>query len=242
MIDLTLGILTYNAPKTLQRTLESIFCNDVNTFFNEIIAYINPSNNTDENKNILDSFNIKYHLADENKWIGPGFKWLVENSNSSSVLLLEDDFFLIEKDDKKVFNILKSSVDLLKEGDVDTVKLRSRRHAGNPLYSSWLAGQEHRCMTHLGDCVHWKENPDIDFPDHCKKISEDPVWYKFKSSVANFTNNPCIYKKDFYKENIFQFCTDNSNIEDTATPWWSNQSFNVIIGDGLFCHDRLDGK
>lgn len=28
MIDLTLGILTYNAPKTLQRTLESIFCHD----------------------------------------------------------------------------------------------------------------------------------------------------------------------------------------------------------------------
>lgn len=243
MLDLTLGILTYNAPKTLEHTLKSIFDKNVNTYFKEILLYINPSQHTQNTQQIASNFNVKYFTADENKWIAPGFKWLVENSSSSTVLLLEDDFFLIEDDTDKIFKILKTAVDILKSNETDVVRLRSRRKAGNPLYSSWFAGQEHRCMTHLAECVHWRDNPDLDFPEYCKKISDDPVWYKFKASNANYTNNPCIFRKEFYKEHIIpKFCSDRTDIETAATSWWTNQDFNVIAGDGLFCHDRHDGK
>jgi glycosyltransferase involved in cell wall biosynthesis len=243
MIDLTLGILTYNAPNTLENTLKSIFDKGTNLYFNEILLYVNPSQHTQRTEEIASSYNIKRFTADENKWIGPGFKWLVENSNSNNVLLLEDDFFLIEQDVNKVFEILKTAVDFLNKRETDVVRLRSRKSPGNPLYSSWFAGQEHRCMTHLAECTHWKENPDLDFPEYCKKISDNPVWYKFKSANANYTNNPCIFRKEFYKKYIIpNFCADRTDIETAATSWWTGQDFSVITGNGLFCHDRHDGK
>jgi hypothetical protein len=243
MLDLTLGILTYNAPKTLEKNLNRLFEKKVNCNLNEILLYINPSKFSEHNIEQAEKFNIKYKLASENKWIAPAFKWIVENSQSNTVLLLEDDFFLIEDDNEKIFNILNTSVSFLKENKTDVVRLRSRKNAGNPLYSSWFAGQEEKCMSHLAECVHWRDNPDLDFPKHCQKISENPVWYKFSSKNANFTNNPCIYRKNFYEEYIIpNYCLDFTDIETAATPWWSSQEFNVIAGDGLFCHDRLDGK
>ena len=243
MIDLTLGILTYNAPNTLKNTLESLFQKEIDRCVKEIIVYVNPSSKTEETLNVLGQFNVRYHLADDNKWIAAGFKWLVENSNSNNILLLEDDFLLIEEDKEKIFNILKSGTDLVENKQADVARLRSRRSPGNPLYSSWFKGQEYRCITHLAECVHWKDSPDKEFPEYCELLNSDPVWYRFKSSNANFTNNPCIFRNDFYKEHIIpRFCIDNTDIETAATSWWSEQDFRVITGDGLFCHHRIDGK
>jgi glycosyltransferase involved in cell wall biosynthesis len=243
MNNLTLGILTYNAPKTLKRTLENIFTKNVNTLFNQILVYVNPSSVTKETEDVIKQFNIESHIADSNKWIAAGFKYLVENCSSDNILLLEDDFFIIEDDFNKINDILKTGTDLIHRKVADVARLRSRKSPGNPLYSRWLSGQEHKCMTHLGECTHWRENPHKDFPEHCEMINESPVWYKFKSENANFTNNPCIWRKEFYKEHIIpKFCIDNTDIETAATSWWTSQEFSVITGDGLFCHDRLDGK
>ena len=44
-------------------------------------------------------------------------------------------------------------------------------------------------MTHLAECTHWRDTPDLDFPEYCEKINDVPVWYKFKSANANFTMN-----------------------------------------------------
>lgn len=243
MIDLTLGILTYNAPKTLERTLKKLSDKKVKNFVKEIFLYINPSNFSNQNVEFAKNFNINYNLADQNKWIGPAFKWMAENCEAENILLLEDDFFLIEEDEEKIYKILNTAVIFLKNKETDVVRLRSRKNAGNPLYSSWFAGQEEKCMTHLAECVHWRDNPDLDFPNYCEKILEDPVWYRFSSKNANFTNNPCIYRKEFYKKYIIPtYCLDNTDIETAATGWWSTEDFKVIVGDGLFCHDRLDGK
>jgi hypothetical protein len=243
MNDLTLGILTYNAPKTLRNTLNSIFERDINKEFKQISVYVNPSSLVKETVDVLNDFNVETYVAEQNKWIAAGFKWLVENCVSNNILLLEDDFFLIEKDKEKVVDILRTATGLVNSEVADVARLRHRKHHGNPLYSSWFAGKEHRCMTHLAECTHWRDTPDLDFPEYCEKISESPIWYKFKSANANFTNNPCIFRRDFYKKHIIpQFCIDNTDIETAATSWWSNQDFNVITGDGLFCHDRIDGK
>ena len=240
----SLGILTYNAPKTLEATLKTFFDNGFQNNFQEILVYVNPSDKLTETQKVLDEYaDILCFIGDKNEWIGPGFRWMVEASKSPTILLSEDDFILTEEDKDKVSQIISSAHDLLMKGETDVARFRSRYNPGSPLYSSWLAGQEHRGMTHLSECVHWKENPDIDFPDFCKKISDTPVWYKFSSRNSNFTNNPCMYKVDFYKEHIIpSYCLPNTDIETAATNWWSQQDFSVLSGDGLFCHDRKDGK
>jgi glycosyltransferase involved in cell wall biosynthesis len=242
-LNLTLGILTYNAPRTLDKTLNSIFSPGVNTMFSEVLLYVNPSEVLEQTLEVSSRYQIKTQVAEDNGWIGPGFKWLVENSESDNILLLEDDFGLIEDNLIKVFKILKTSVEMIQTNVVDKVRLRHRANPGNPLYSRWFAGQEHLQMSHLAECVHWRQDPDLNFPEFCTKINSDPVWYKFKAANCNFTNNPAIFSREFYKKHIIpQFCNHKTDIETSAHHWWLEQNFSIAAGDGLFCHDRLDGK
>ena len=240
----SIGILTYNAPETLEATLKSFFDNGFQDNFHEILVYVNPSDKLLETRKVLDKYvDIFYFIGDKNEWIGPGFKWIVETSMSPTVLLTEDDFLLVETNKNRATQIIESANNLILEGKADVARFRSRSNPGNPLYSTWFAGQEEKCLTHLSECVHWKENPDIDFPEYCERITDFPVWYKFSSRNSNFTNNPCMYKVDFYKKHIIpSYCLPNTDIETAATNWWSQQDFSVISGDGLFCHDRKDGK
>lgn len=244
MIDLSIGILSYNSPKTLTKTLESYKSNGLLNLVREKLLYVQPSENSHE----LIDIGIRYgfnsseiFLAQSNDWIGPAFKYMSENFNSETILLLEDDFELIESL-QTTKNILESGVNLLNDGEVDCVRLRSRYNPGDPLYSSHIKGNETNHSTHLAECVHWRENPDTDFPNYCKKISDDPLWYKFSSKYANFTNNPCIYRRSFYRVHIASNFCGKGNIEDVATEWWSERNFKVISGNGLFKHDRIDGK
>jgi len=242
MLDLTLGILTYNAPNTLKKTLKSL--DEIVPFFKETLIYVNPSPITEQTLKICDEYRFdKIQVAEKNGWIGAGFGWLALNASANNILLLEDDFSLEERNIEKAKEILTSAVSLVQNNIVDKVKLRHRKNPGNPLYSRWFAGQELNALTHFGDCVHWRETPDLDFPQYCTKISSNPLWYKFKSANCNYTNNPCIFKKDFYtKEIVPRFAIENTDLETAATPWWTQQDYTVAMGDGLFCHDRKDGK
>ena len=127
MNDLTLGILTYNAPNTLRNTLNSIFDRDINKEFKQISVYVNPSSLVKETVDVLREFNVETYVADSNKWIAAGFKWLVENCVSNNILLLEDDFFLIERDKDKVIDILRTATELVNSEVTDVARLRHRK-------------------------------------------------------------------------------------------------------------------
>ena len=53
---------------------------------------------------------------------------------------------------------------------------------------------------HLLDSVHWC-NPAEKFPQHIKREGE---YFITTSRYGNWTNNPCLYKKDFYLETVKQ--------------------------------------
>jgi hypothetical protein len=90
---------------------------------------------------------------------------------------------------------------------------------------------------HLLDSVHWL-NPAESFPD---KIQSDGEYFVTTSRWGNWTNNPCLYKKDFYIDSVSDFIDDSNQItsEGEVAVWWANQEYKVAHGEGLFKHIDL---
>lgn len=116
---------------------------------------------------------------------------------------------------------------------------RHRVHYGEPLFSLQFKGQELLSPDHLGDCVFWREHPDLDFPEVIQKIRvEEELFYSISSKYSCYTNNPSMYKIDFARSALLPFCDGNiegphsSLVEETGLP--------SISRPGAFSDNRLD--
>jgi hypothetical protein len=57
------------------------------------------------------------------------------------------------------------------------------------------------------------------------------------SRYGNWTNNPCLYKKQFYLDTVKQFAGDGIALEGNIGKWWVQQEFKVGHNEGLFMHN-----
>ncbi len=265
-LPISIGILSWRSNQTLRNTLQSYsenglfdLVNDVTVFFQEV---------SDEDRKIAKEYNLPFIGFEENIGIGNALIKLCEVSRSDNVLLLEHDWQLIE-DKETTFNRLKSGLDLLDRG-YSTVRYRHRKNPGHSLFTQNVyQGNELNYYDealelhspHLLDCIHWIDNPEVQFSD---KISKEGEYFLTTSRWANFTNNPCLYKKDFYIEKVFSFkefkekdekyyrlFRDNlshygnadawkHSLEYDIGYWWSRQDFKIACGEGLFIHNDIE--
>ena len=124
---------------------------------------------------------------------------------------------------------------------LDVVRLRHRKNPGYPHFSFRHKGKELTyyddeigCTSpHLLDSIHWCE-PDIEFPDYIKK-SED--MFHTTSRYGNWTNNPCLYKKQFYLDIVQPFAGEGIGLEGNISKWWAQQNYKVGHNEGLFMHN-----
>jgi len=235
-LELSIGILSWKSPKTIINTLESYrntrlldIVNDVTIFFQEA---------TEFDRNIANFYKVQAIFSDTNIGIGKGFTKLVESALTKNILLLENDWVNIENPDQ-TYDELEKGINLLEYGRADMIKYRHRRNPGDPLYTLQYNGREMDSPKHLLECVHWRENPDIDFKEF---ISKDfsTRYYTAKSKYANHTNNPTMFKTKFYIDNISPFSGEGVDLEGKIDGWWQEQEFTVAHGEGLFTHERID--
>lgn len=240
-LPLSIGILSWNSNQTLRNTLESYkknglfdIVNDITLFFQEVC---------DEDVKIAKEYNIPFISFDENVGIGRAFINLAEVSKTENILLLEHDWELIENKETTLKR-LKDGIDLLNSG-YDCIRYRHRRNPGYPLYSQQAyQGKElgnyqpiiEFESPHLMDCIHWMENPELEFPD---KISKEGEYFTSTSRWSAFTNNPCMHKKDFYIKCVYPFKDKSLHLENDISYWWARQNFKVAWGEGLFSHNDL---
>ena len=72
-------------------------------------------------------------------------------------------------------------------------------------YDDW-----HKCTSpHLLDSLHWLD-PAKQFPD---KITKKGEYFITTSRYGNWTNNPAIYKKQFYLDIVTPLNSDGINLE-----------------------------
>ena len=236
-LPISIGILAWNSGQTLVDTIltyqeHGLFdiVNDVTVLFQEF---------TDEDKEIIDRFQLSAIGLKENVGIGKAFSFLAKIAQSDNILLLEHDWHLIENQEV-TRNRLISGIKLL-DSDVHCVRYRHREHPGYPHFSFKYRGvelqyydEEIECTSpHLLDAIHWTEKPDEKFFGYISKHND---YYVSTARYANWTNNPCMYKKDFYLSIVPEFAGEHIELEANISRWWAKQSFRVAHGEGLFKH------
>lgn len=240
-LPISIGILSWKSNTTLKNTINSYIKNglfdivyDIKIFFQEFST---------EDQTIADNYGLQYIYSSTNIGIGKAFVALANQSLCDNILLLEHDWVLIENKET-TFNRLSTGLQLL-NNNISAVKYRHRKHPGPPLFSQRV--YEHNELNHydkeidavsphLLECIHWIDHPEKEFSD---KITKKNNHFITTSKWANWTNNPCMYKKSFYLEYVPNFAGSGVDLEGKIGKWWNRQNFMVAHGEGLFTHNDL---
>jgi hypothetical protein len=230
-LPISIGILAWNSGQTLVNTLHSYFEREFLHQVNDVCILFQEA--SEQDKQIAEHFGIPYIALDSNIGIGQGFIQLTEQAKTDNVLVLEHDWKLIE--DKETARVrLKSGVDMLNKG-YSCIRYRHRANPGHPHFSFQYQGREldyydkelEATSPHLLDSVHWCD-PSKKFND---KIQKDGEYFISTSRWGNWTNNPCLYKKDFYLETVKQFAGEGIALEGNISKWWAQQTYKVAHGE-----------
>jgi hypothetical protein len=235
-LPISIGILSWHSGQTLIDTLFSYHQNGLFKIVNDITILFQEI--TDEDKQIADHFSLSYIGLNENIGIGKAFIKLTENAQTENILLLEHDWKLIENLGT-TYNRLNSGLDLL-NNKYDCIRYRHKSNPGYPHFSFRHKGNELNyyddeleCTSpHLLDSLHWLD-PSESFPDKIQKKNE---YFITTSRWGNWTNNPCLYKKEFYLDIVSKFAGEGIALEGNISKWWAQQTFKVAHGEGLFTH------
>jgi hypothetical protein len=238
-MSLSIGILSWGAHLTLENSLSSYKSNGLFDLADEISIFFNKITNKDIV--IARKYGLEYLGDAKNIGIGKALKVLVNQSRCDYFLFLENDWVLVENKEITERRI-QTAIRLLNENMADVVRLRHRFKYGDPLYTAIFKEDEMESPGYLSDCIHWAKEPEKKFPQLISKISIDNEdWFFMSSKYACYTNNPCIYKKDFLETNVIPFAVGGgAALEDDIFPWWREQNFTIYQGAGLFEHKRLD--
>ena len=235
-LPISIGILSWKSGQVLVDTLTSHYFNGLYEIVNDVCILFQEF--SEQDKTIADHFGIPYIPHETNIGIGQAFIELTEQAKTDNVLVIEHDWNLIE-DKETTYNRLKSGLELI-DVDYSVVRYRHRKKPGVPHFSFRHKGNElnyydeeiEAKSPHLLDSVHWC-NPAESFPNHIKQSGE---YFITTSRWANWTNNPCLYKKDFYLETVKQFAGEGIALEGNISKWWAKQTYKVAHGEGLFKH------
>jgi len=241
-LPISAGIMSWRSAKTLDKTLETYRDNDLFDLIKDVVILF--QNVSKEDKEVAKKYNIPFIGLNDNVGIGKGMLLLAEQAKEKNFIFLEHDWQLVEN-----YNTAKrrltSALDLLDEG-YHSVRLRSRKNPGHPVYSEVYKGNELNhyddntglTSPHLMDCIHWIEHPDKQFPD---KIQTHKYHYVTTSRWSNWTNNPAIFDTKFLIDTVENFVSnDDMLLEPSISRWWADQEYLVAWGEGLFKHCDLE--
>lgn len=229
---MTVAMLSWGSHNTLIQTLESYKKFGLNNLDEDRIIFFQQF--SDEDFHIATTYGWMPFGSDTNVGIAEGYKALVDAAEGENFLFLENDWELIRDPNVRFME----AEWFLESGYADVIKLRDRRQPGNPLWSRQFAGNEVLAPQYLLDSVHWDEYPErFDNISKVQYITVDP-WWSTTSRYANWSNNPHMAKTQFLKDNLLPRI--GGDIEQQLQPWWQEQDFVVVQGEGLFTHNRID--
>jgi hypothetical protein len=236
-LPISIGILSWHSGQVLVDTLTTYYNNGLFNIANDITILFQEV--TEQDIEIATYFGLNFIGLKENIGIGKAFIKLTENSQTENVLVLEHDWNLIENTEI-TYDRLQSGIELLNNG-IDVVRYRHRKDPGIPHFSFRYIGKELTyydeeigCTSpHLLDSVHWL-NPKESFPEY---IDQKGEYFLASSRYGNWTNNPCLYKKQFYLDIVEPRAGEGIALEENISKWWSQQNYKVAHGEGLFKHN-----
>jgi len=247
---LSFGILTFNAPQTLENSLNSYKEKGLLDLSDDVFVVIQMSDRQAEEKAVCDSFGLRCILLPDNGRMAWGFKAIYENAKYDNIMFLENDF-VINGARQDVIHFYKNVIYFLKIQKVDVVRGRSRKDPGFPNYAhmnlSHIDPSEFINDKHLSECIYWVKDPELIYPSKISRIraliqNGFSSWYRSSSDSCNYTNNPYACSKTFFEQNILPHIKFGECLEDKMHYEWRHKNFKCVFGPGLFTHDRkFDG-
>lgn len=242
-LPVSIGILGWNSfNSSLPNTLFSYKRNGFLDISDDITVLFQEVKDTDVK--LANFFDLNYIGSETNLGIAKAFHRLVTNAKYEHFIILEHDWYLQEPA-HVVYNRIKSSMNMLNKG-FDCIKLRSMarpgftdfsviRYLDNPLgYFDEELKLEH---PHLLDTCHIYQDIHKAFPDKIsQEFDEGCMYYTSTSRYGNYTNNPCMYKTEFFKDILSKFLGEKDSLEGMISRWWAHQNFKVAHSEGLFTH------
>lgn len=250
--EITLGILAWKSPLTIRNTLESYKKNGLLAMVKPLMYF---QERTPENDALAKEFGSKNVMGDplKNTGIIGGMLEMIQATTTKYFIFAECDFELVN-DEATTKKILNETIKLMKEKDVQLVRLRDKKQPGEPLGSRDFAPVPDEQLPNYtfdssfpykievvmfpGDI-----QPDKVFPGLFERIDYDTPWYKTTSENAPWSNNIFIAKTDFLKEKLVPLLEKNRDMPSTSMEQYLIQhlsGYNVAAGNGLFKHNRLD--
>ncbi len=188
MNGLAIGILSWGSPATLWKTLSSYRRHRLFDCADERFIYFNELSELDVR--IARHFGIEFLGTRENVGIGRALTRLVNRVRGDAFLFLEE---LVENAGV-TRSRLGRSLDLVRSGEAQVVKLRHRIRHGEPLFTARCRNNEESAPPFLLDSMHWIEDPATRFPGRISRQRLDGEdWFLSAARYSNFTNNPCLY-------------------------------------------------
>jgi len=246
---ISFGILSFMAPKTLEHTLSTYKKSGLLNLSDDIFVVIQFSTKQNNEVEVCKKFGIRSICLPDNGRMAWGFKAIFENARHEHILFLENDF-VNKNSDIATKEFIENSIYFIDELNADIVRGRSRKDPGDPNYAylnlRHIPPESFCNNTHLSECIFWVEHPEVVYPSQISKIiscAGSSDWYSTSSRYCNYTNNPFICKKTFFKHAILPFIEFGKDLEPELTPVWSSQNYKCVFGPGLFTHERsFDGK
>ena len=256
--DITIGIVCWKSPKTIENTLESYKTNGLFELAHPII-YIQERNTKYEE--IAKKYGITQILGGpENTGILQAFIALIEATKTKYFIFAECDFKLVHDKDT-TDRVLKEAIKLIKEENVQVVRLRDRENPGDPLVArDFVDATDEELPTHTFDqgnpykleSIMFLEHPEKAFPNVFKTIDYGSRWYKCADkSCAPWSNNIFIATTNFMKTRALPILRSrpgvnangrNDNVFAKLENYLADHltGYNLAQGPGLFTHERLD--
>jgi hypothetical protein len=237
-MKLTVACLVWGSPKTTTNSIASWENGRLDYLADEFLIFKQEWSKEDrERAERTSNEKIRMIGNSENVGIAEGYKRLVEESTGDLFLFLENDWPIAAGiDSGTVAKRIVQGMTLLDIQVTDVVRYRHRQDHGYPLWTLQFKDNELSRPEHLLDCVHWRENPDKDFPQYIDKTGSD--LYTTYARYANWTNNPTMFRTEWLRDNILPRMS--GDIEKNIQDWWQTTSAIVTQGEGLFTHYRID--
>lgn len=249
--DITLGILCWKSPQTIENTLTSYKKNGLLDLVKPVL-YVQER--TPENDALAERYKIKNVLGGPtNTGIIGAMIEMIQATTTPYFIFAECDFELVN-DATTTKKILTEAIRLMKEKDVQLVRLRDKKQPGEPLGSRAFAQVPDEALPTYSfdpsfpykiEVVMFPGDiqPDKAFPGLFERIDYETPWYKTTSEHAPWSNNIFIAKTDFLKEKLIPLLEANRDMPSTSMEEYLIQhltGYTVAAGNGLFKHNRLD--
>lgn len=250
-MDITIGILSWKSPKTLENTLNSY---KKNRLFDIVKPLMYIQQRTPHHDRVVKGYGIEDVLGGpKNTGIVNALIELLEHTTTKYFIFAECDFELVHTfaTTKK---ILKEAIQLIETEDVQIVRLRDKKNPGSPLYSRQFAPVSDEELPNYSfdtsfpykiEVVMFPGDirPDKAFPGLFEAIEYETTWFKTSWEHAPWSNNIFIANTQFLKDKLLPLLKKNRRVSTKAMETFITdklKAYSVAAGDGLFSHNRLD--